>query len=103
MVKINGQEVPLANIQIPPKTVQCVLAPRYKHHSEHHYKYMHPLIQHQANNLNFLRGCVKTPQPQMRTRAHKKTLKCTPRATNIRNVLARVYAVTIQNMNTDIP
>jgi hypothetical protein len=35
-----------------------------KYHSAQHHKYMRPLILHQSNSLNFLRGCVKLPQPQ---------------------------------------
>jgi hypothetical protein len=39
-----------------------------KHHSAHHHNDMRPLILHQANILNVLRGCIKLPHPQPRTR-----------------------------------
>jgi hypothetical protein len=32
-----------------------------KHHSAQHHKDMRPIILHQANSLNVLRGCVKLP------------------------------------------
>jgi hypothetical protein len=51
-----------------------------KHHSAQHHKDMHPLILHQANILNVLRGCVKLPQPQPRTRIDTQTGQRTLRA-----------------------
>jgi hypothetical protein len=39
-----------------------------KHNAAQHHKDMRPLILHQANSLNVLRGRVKLPHPQPRTR-----------------------------------
>jgi hypothetical protein len=40
------------------------------------------------------------PQPHLRTRTYAQTYPSTQRATQLRGVLARVYSVTIQNLNT---
>jgi hypothetical protein len=67
-----------------------------KHHSAQHHKDMRHLILHEANSLQVLRGCDKLlplPQPPVRARTAQ-------RATQLRCVLARVYAVSIQNQNT---
>jgi hypothetical protein len=59
-----------------------------KRHSAQHHKDMRPLILHQANSLNFLRGCVKLPQPQPRTHTDIHIGQCTLRATQIRAALS---------------
>jgi hypothetical protein len=74
-----------------------------KHHSAQHHKDMRVLILHQANSLQILRGCVKLlplPQPQLRARTYSQTNPSTQRATQLRSVLARVYSVSRQNLNT---
>jgi hypothetical protein len=71
-----------------------------KHHSPQHHKDMHRLILHQANSLQVLRGCVRLlPLPQPPLRAHMEARKnpSAQRATQLRSVLARVYAVARQN------
>jgi hypothetical protein len=35
------------------------------HHPSQNHKDMRPILLHQANNLNVLRGCVKLPHPQL--------------------------------------
>jgi hypothetical protein len=48
---------------------------------------MHGLILHQANSLQFLRGCVNLLpilQPLLRTRTHAHTYQSTQRATQLR-------------------
>jgi hypothetical protein len=65
-----------------------------KHHSEQHHKDMRGLILHQANSLQVLRGCVKLlplPQPWLRAHTYAETNPSAQRATQLRNVLARVY------------
>jgi hypothetical protein len=52
-----------------------------KHHSAHHHKDMSQFILHQANSLHVLRGCVKLPQPQLRTRTYTQTGQGALRAT----------------------
>jgi hypothetical protein len=67
-----------------------------KHHSAQHHKDMRELILHQANSLQVLRGCVKLlPLPQLLLRActDAQTNPSAHRATQVRSVLARVYAV----------
>jgi hypothetical protein len=74
-----------------------------KHHSAQHHKDMHHSILHEANSLQVLRGCDKLiplPQPSMRSRTDAHTNPSAQRATQLRSVLARVYAVSIQNQAT---
>jgi hypothetical protein len=74
-----------------------------KHHSAQHHKDMRVLILHQANNLQVLRGCVKLlplPQPHLRTRTYAQTYPSAQRATQLKSVLACVYSVSRQNLNT---
>jgi hypothetical protein len=68
-----------------------------KHHPAQHHQDMRPILLHQANILNFLRGCVKLPQPQLHHPTDTHTSRCTLRATQVRCVLARAYAVLLQN------
>jgi hypothetical protein len=76
-----------------------------KHHSAQHHKDMRHLILHEANSLQVLRGCVKLlplprPPPPVRARTDART----KRAIQLRSVLARVYAVSIQNkITTTVP
>jgi hypothetical protein len=75
-----------------------------KHHSAQHHKDMRGLILHQANSLQVLRGCVKLlplPQPPLRARMDAQTNPSAQRATQLRSVLARVYAVARQNQITN--
>jgi hypothetical protein len=78
-----------------------------KHHSAQHHKDMRGLILNQANSLPALRGCVNIlplQQPPLgaRTDAHKNLNA--QRATQLRSVLARMYAVSIQNqITTTVP
>jgi hypothetical protein len=78
-----------------------------KHHSAQHHKDMRGLILHQANSLQVLRGCVKLlplPQPSLRARTDEWTNPSAQRATQLRSVIARVYAVSIQNqITTTVP
>jgi hypothetical protein len=78
-----------------------------KHHSAQHHKDMRGLILHQANSLQVLRGCVKLlplPQPSLRARTDARTNPSAQRATQLRSVLARVYAVSRQNqITTNVP
>jgi hypothetical protein len=78
-----------------------------KHHSAKHHKDMRHLILHQANILQVLRGCVKLiplPQPPLRARMDARTNSSSQRATQLRIVLARVYAVARQNqITTTVP
>jgi hypothetical protein len=74
-----------------------------KHHSAQHHKYMRGLILHQANILQVLRGFVKLLpllQPPLRARTDAWTNPISQRATQLRSVLARVYAVARQNQTT---
>jgi hypothetical protein len=74
-----------------------------KHHSAQHHKDMRGLILHQANSRQVLRGCVKLlplPQPSLRARADARTNPSAQRATQLRSVLAHVYAVSRQNQIT---
>jgi hypothetical protein len=75
-----------------------------EHHSAQYHKYMHHLILHEANSLQVLRGCVKLlplPQPPVRARTDVRTNPSAQRATQLMSVIARVYAVSIQNQITD--
>jgi hypothetical protein len=78
-----------------------------KHHSAQQHKDMRHLILHEANSLQVLRGCVKLlplPQPPVRARTDARTNPSAQRATQLRIVIARVYAVSIQNqMTTTVP
>jgi hypothetical protein len=74
-----------------------------KHHSAQHHKDMHHLILHQANSIQVLRGCVKLlplPHPPVSSRTDTRTNPSAQRANQLRNVLARVYAVSRQNQIT---
>jgi hypothetical protein len=74
-----------------------------KHHSAQHHKDMRGLILHQANSLQVLQGFVKLrplPQTQLRARTYAQTNISAQRATQLRSVLARVYSVSRQNLNT---
>jgi hypothetical protein len=74
-----------------------------KHHSAQHHRDMCGLILHQANSFQVLRGLVKLlplPQPPLRARTDARTNPSTQRATQLRSVLTRVYAVSIQNQIT---
>jgi hypothetical protein len=74
-----------------------------KHHSAQHHKDMRGLILHQASSLHVLRGCAKLlplPQPQLRARTDARTNPSAQRANQLRSVIARVYAVSRQNLNT---
>jgi hypothetical protein len=69
-----------------------------KHHSAQHHKDMRHLISHEANSLQVLRGCVKLlplPQPPVRSRTDARTNPSAQRSTQLRSVLARVYALSI--------
>jgi hypothetical protein len=78
-----------------------------KHHSAHHHKDMRGLILHEASSLQVLRGCVKLlplPQPSLRACTDTRTNPSAQRATQLRSVLARVYAVSRQNqITTTVP
>jgi hypothetical protein len=68
---------------------------------------MRHLIVREVNSLKVLRGCVKLlplPQPPVRARTDARTNPSAQRATQLRSVLARVYAVSIQNqITTTVP
>jgi hypothetical protein len=78
-----------------------------KHHSAQYHKYMCHLILHETNSLPVLRGCDKLlplPQPQLRARMDARTNPSAQRATQLRSVFARVYAVARQNqITTTVP
>jgi hypothetical protein len=78
-----------------------------KHHSAQHHKAMRRLILHQANSLQVLRGCVKLlplPQPPWRARTDAQTNPRAQRVTQLRSVLAHIYAVARQNqITTTVP
>jgi hypothetical protein len=78
-----------------------------KHHSAQHHKDMRHLILHEANSLQVVRGCVKLlplPQPPVRARTDARTNPSAQRATQLMSVLARVFAVSIQNqITTTVP
>jgi hypothetical protein len=74
-----------------------------KDHSAQHHKDMCGFISHQKNSLQVLRGCVKLlppPQPPLRARTDARTNPSAQRATQLRSVLARVYAVSSQKQIT---
>jgi hypothetical protein len=68
---------------------------------------MRHLILHDANSLQVPRGCVKLlplPHPPVRARTDAPTNPSAQRATQLRIVLARVYAVSRQNqVTTTVP
>jgi hypothetical protein len=68
---------------------------------------MRGLILHQENSLQVMRWCVKVlplPQPLLRARTDAWTNSSAQRATQLRSVLARVYAVSRQNqITTTVP
>jgi hypothetical protein len=71
-----------------------------KHHSAQHHKDMRGLILHQAHSVKLL----PLPQPPVRARTDTRTIPSAQRATQLRSVLARVYAVSIQNqITTTVP
>jgi hypothetical protein len=79
------------------------------HHSAQHHKDTHGLILHQASRLQVLRGCDTVlplpllqphPQPQPQMHRYAQTCQSTQRATKLRGVQGRAYAVTVQNLNT---
>jgi hypothetical protein len=75
-----------------------------KHHSEQHHKDMRHLILHEENSLQVLRRCVKLlplPQPPVRAPMDAHTNPSIQRDTQLRCMLARVYAVSIQNQITN--
>jgi hypothetical protein len=78
-----------------------------KHHSAQHHKDMRGFILHQENILQVLRGSVKLlplPQPPLRARTNTRTNPSAQRATQLRILLARVYAVSRQNqITTTVP
>jgi hypothetical protein len=68
-----------------------------KHHQAQHNQGVRPILVHKANSLNFLRGCAKLPQPNLRQPRDTHTSQRTLRASQVRCVLARVYTVLLQN------
>jgi hypothetical protein len=78
-----------------------------KHHSAQHHKDIRGLILHQENSLQVVRGCVKLlplPQSSLRARTDAWTNPRAQRATQLRSVLARMYAVSRQNqITTTVP
>jgi hypothetical protein len=73
------------------------------HHSAQHHKDMGGFILHQANSLQVLRGCVKLrplPQPHLRAHTYAETNPSAWGATQLRSVLACVFSVSRQNLNT---
>jgi hypothetical protein len=78
-----------------------------KNHSAQHHKDIRGSIVHQANIRQVLRGCVRLlplPQPPLRARTDARTNPSAQRATQLRSVFARVYAVSRQNqITTTVP
>jgi hypothetical protein len=87
-----------------------------KHHPAEHHQYMRPILLHQANSLNVLRGCAKLPQPKLHQPTDSKTFQCaklpqpklrqstdvqksqcTLSATQVRWALVCAYAELLQN------
>jgi hypothetical protein len=77
------------------------------HHSAQHHKDMRHLILHESNSLQVLRGCVRLLpllQPPLCSHTDARTNPSAQRATQLRSVLARVYAVARQNqITTTVP
>jgi hypothetical protein len=69
-----------------------------KHHPAQHHQHMRPILLHQANILNVMRGCPKLPHPKLRQPTYRQTYQRTLRATQVRSALARAYTVLLQNM-----
>jgi hypothetical protein len=78
-----------------------------QNHSAQHHKDMHGFILHQSTSLQVLPGCVillPPRQPPLRARTDAGTNPSAQRATQLRTVLARVYAVARQNqITTTVP
>jgi hypothetical protein len=68
-----------------------------KHHPAQHHQYVRPILLHQANSLNVLRGCAKLPQPKLRQPTDTQTSERTLRAIQVRCALARAYTELLQN------
>jgi hypothetical protein len=68
-----------------------------KHPPAQHHQDMRPILLHQANSLNVLRGCAKLPQPKLRQPTDTKTSQRALRSTQVRCALARAYTVLLQN------
>jgi hypothetical protein len=68
-----------------------------KHHPAQHHQDMRPILLHQTNSLNIMRGCVKLPHPQPRKPTDTQTVQHTLRATQVRCALARADTVKLQN------
>jgi hypothetical protein len=68
-----------------------------KHHPAQHHQDMRPILLHQANSLNVLRGCVKLPHPQLRKPTGTQTFQRTLRATQVICAMARAYTVILHN------
>jgi hypothetical protein len=47
-----------------------------KHHPAQHHQDMRPILLHQANSLNVLRGCAKLSQPKLRQPTDAQTFQC---------------------------
>jgi hypothetical protein len=47
-----------------------------KHHPAQHHQDMRPILLHQANSLNVLRGCAKLQQPKLRQPKDAQTFQC---------------------------
>jgi hypothetical protein len=77
-----------------------------KYHSAQHHKDTRHLILNEANSIQVLRGCVKLlplPRPPVRARTDARTNPSAQRSTQLRSVLARLYAVSIQNQINTVP
>jgi hypothetical protein len=75
-----------------------------KHHSAQHHRDMRHLLLHEANSLQVMRGCARLLpllHPPVRARTDARTNSSAQRATQLRSVLARVYAVSRQNQITN--
>jgi hypothetical protein len=68
-----------------------------KHHPAQHHQDMRPILLHQANSLNVLRGCAKLPQPKLRQPTDTQTSQRTLSSTQVGRALARAYTVLLQN------
>jgi hypothetical protein len=67
-----------------------------KHHSAQNHQDMRPMLLHQANIVNVLRGCAKLPQPKLRQPTDTHTSHRTLIATQVRSALARAYTILLQ-------
>jgi hypothetical protein len=68
-----------------------------KTHPAQHHQDMRPILLHQANSLNVLRGCPKLPQPKLRQPTDTQTSPRTLRANQVISALARAHTVLLQN------